>query len=75
MSHLWSVGFGIYWFASRRNKKQFLVFFVNKEDFFFLNTNHFSEYKMIHVLCKNANKCRKVVKKSKQHHTQHLTQK
>lgn len=51
MSHLWSVGFGVYWFASRRNKKQFLVFFVNKEEFLKKNANHFSEYKKIHMLC------------------------
>ena len=76
MSHLWSVGFGIYWFASRRNRKQFLVFFVNKEEFKKKNKKkHFSEYEMIHMLRKNANKYRKVVKKSKQHQTQHLTQK
>lgn len=44
MSCLWSVSFGIYWFASRGNKKQVLVFFLIKEELL-KNKNHFLSIK------------------------------
>ena len=49
---------GIYWFAFKENEKQGVFFFLIKK--FFQNKKTFSEYKMILLLCENANNYRKV---------------